>query len=135
MSARDRAIENLEPAQRTKQLLASAGAAWVSLFISAVAACGGRDVPAVWPEKSAASPAAEAAPPALVTRALDGPPPLPGEPATGWAGLSPTSEPSAHGSAQAAVVYVCPMHPDVVADHPGTCPRCGMTLVKRDGPK
>jgi FtsP/CotA-like multicopper oxidase with cupredoxin domain len=25
--------------------------------------------------------------------------------------------------------YVCPMHPDVTSDHPGTCPQCGMRLV------
>lgn len=28
----------------------------------------------------------------------------------------------------AAVLYTCPMHPEVVQDHPGTCPKCGMTL-------
>lgn len=26
--------------------------------------------------------------------------------------------------------YVCPMHPDVVMDKPGTCPKCGMELVE-----
>ena len=25
--------------------------------------------------------------------------------------------------------YTCPMHPEVVMDHPGNCPKCGMTLV------
>src|SRR5438874_2031781 len=25
--------------------------------------------------------------------------------------------------------YTCPMHPEVVTDHPGNCPKCGMTLV------
>src|SRR5205807_4341462 len=25
--------------------------------------------------------------------------------------------------------YTCPMHPEVVTDHPGTCPKCGMKLV------
>jgi hypothetical protein len=25
--------------------------------------------------------------------------------------------------------YTCPMHPEVVADHPGKCPKCGMELV------
>ena len=25
-------------------------------------------------------------------------------------------------------VYVCPMHPDVVSDQPGSCPKCGMQL-------
>jgi len=27
-------------------------------------------------------------------------------------------------------VYVCPMHPEVVEDHPGHCPKCGMNLEK-----
>jgi len=27
------------------------------------------------------------------------------------------------------VVYVCPMHPEVVSDEPGTCPKCGMKLL------
>lgn len=27
--------------------------------------------------------------------------------------------------------YVCPMHPQIVRDEPGTCPICGMVLVKR----
>lgn len=28
-------------------------------------------------------------------------------------------------------VYSCPMHPDVVSDHPGKCPKCGMELEKQ----
>ena len=24
--------------------------------------------------------------------------------------------------------YTCPMHPEVVAEAPGDCPKCGMTL-------
>ncbi|MDO3643721.1 efflux RND transporter periplasmic adaptor subunit [Mucilaginibacter sp. L3T2-6] len=34
---------------------------------------------------------------------------------------------------KAAVKYTCPMHPQVLEDHPGTCPICGMTLVKKAG--
>jgi Cu(I)/Ag(I) efflux system membrane fusion protein len=30
--------------------------------------------------------------------------------------------------------YRCPMHPDIVRDEPGTCPICGMELVKVDPP-
>lgn len=30
-------------------------------------------------------------------------------------------------------VYVCPMHPDVVSDKPGTCPKCGMDLELTKG--
>ena len=26
------------------------------------------------------------------------------------------------------VTYTCPMHPEVVQDHPGNCPKCGMAL-------
>ena len=26
-------------------------------------------------------------------------------------------------------IYTCPMHPEVRQDHPGECPKCGMTLV------
>ena len=25
--------------------------------------------------------------------------------------------------------YTCLMHPDVITDHPGNCPKCGMELV------
>ena len=28
----------------------------------------------------------------------------------------------------AGTVYTCPMHPEVRQDHPGNCPKCGMTL-------
>ncbi|HKR64559.1 MAG TPA: heavy metal-binding domain-containing protein [Thermoanaerobaculia bacterium] len=31
----------------------------------------------------------------------------------------------------AATIYTCPMHPDVTSDKPGSCPRCGMTLVRK----
>jgi hypothetical protein len=30
-----------------------------------------------------------------------------------------------------AVVYTCPMHPEVTSPRPGKCPKCGMTLVVR----
>jgi hypothetical protein len=28
------------------------------------------------------------------------------------------------------VKYTCTMHPEIVMDKPGKCPKCGMTLVK-----
>jgi Cu+-exporting ATPase len=27
--------------------------------------------------------------------------------------------------------YTCPMHPEVLSDTPGACPKCGMALVKK----
>jgi hypothetical protein len=30
-----------------------------------------------------------------------------------------------------AVVYTCPMHPEVQSDKPGTCPKCGMNLEEK----
>jgi len=32
-------------------------------------------------------------------------------------------------------VYTCPMHPDVITDDPGACPKCSMTLVKTPRPE
>lgn len=34
---------------------------------------------------------------------------------------------------EGAVLYVCPMHPEVTSDKPGKCPKCDMTLVKKGG--
>ena len=28
-------------------------------------------------------------------------------------------------------VYYCPMHPQIIYDHPGNCPICGMNLIKK----
>jgi len=29
--------------------------------------------------------------------------------------------------------YACPMHPEIVRDDPGSCPKCGMALVPMAG--
>jgi hypothetical protein len=44
------------------------------------------------------------------------------------AGPTSNSQQTAN-QADAPVDFVCPMHPDVHSAQPGTCPRCGMTLV------
>jgi uncharacterized membrane protein YraQ (UPF0718 family) len=37
----------------------------------------------------------------------------------------------AHGSHK----YICPMHPDVIQDQPGNCPKCGMKLIRPGKPE
>ena len=46
----------------------------------------------------------------------------------------PMSQPAqGHATTQAAVKFTCSMHPEVVSDTPGTCPKCGMKLVMKKG--
>jgi len=45
----------------------------------------------------------------------------------GRAPLPPAAEPAAH-----APKYQCSMHPQIVSDHPGTCPICQMPLTRVD---
>ena len=33
------------------------------------------------------------------------------------------------------VEYTCPMHPEVITNEPGDCPKCGMTLEKKEPAK
>jgi Cu+-exporting ATPase len=46
--------------------------------------------------------------------------------------LAPTKTvappPSPGGVDEAGTIYTCPMHPEIRQDHPGNCPKCGMTL-------
>jgi Cu+-exporting ATPase len=41
----------------------------------------------------------------------------------------PAQKPSPQGAAAGTgTIYTCPMHPEIRQDHPGNCPKCGMTL-------
>jgi len=40
--------------------------------------------------------------------------------------LQPDDQPQAE--INATTQYTCPMHPEIVQDHPGSCPKCGMAL-------
>ena len=41
-----------------------------------------------------------------------------------------TTHPKGHGEARHPTIYTCPMHPEVRQDRPGSCPKCGMKLVR-----
>ncbi len=98
--------------------------------------CASRTVPVSFPPTSAASISGAEAKPSSVIRTLLEDPPLPGESTDQWPGLRPADPQvndvdhhSNHGSAKSQ--YVCPMHKEVVSDHEGECPKCGMILVRQ----
>lgn len=83
------------------------------------------------------APSAQAEP-ATSSSAAPMPSPGPTAPTTPLkkAQLAPTAASPASPSAPAAIVYTCPMHPEVHSATPGQCPKCGMTLVPMpDGAK
>ncbi|MDI1355995.1 MAG: heavy metal-binding domain-containing protein [bacterium] len=47
------------------------------------------------------------------------------------ASASVQASPAAQTTQTTRVQYTCPMHPEVVSDKPGQCPKCGMDLEKK----
>jgi hypothetical protein len=45
---------------------------------------------------------------------------------------STTTTPAVNSNSGEKVTYTCSMHPEVQADKPGDCPKCGMALVKME---
>lgn len=62
--------------------------------------------------------------------------PAPGEGAMSGMQHGHTQMPSPTAQAQPSVAsfyYTCVMHPEIHRNQPGECPKCGMTLVKKEG--
>jgi len=51
-----------------------------------------------------------------------------------WLSPGMRQGPSAEELTAIAQGYICPMHPQIISDHPGKCPICGMDLVKSGAP-
>lgn len=51
----------------------------------------------------------------------------PANPEAQAAPMTSTATPAA--AVNIKTTYTCPMHPEVVSDQPGKCPKCGMALV------
>jgi len=56
-------------------------------------------------------------------------PPAAAAAASGGPASAPTTAPAKAAAAPNAIVYTCPMHPEVVSDQPGRCPKCRMKLI------
>ena len=54
---------------------------------------------------------------------------------TGTFAQDSTHKHAIHKHGTTATKYTCTMHPEVVMDKPGKCPKCGMTLVKMKSTK
>ncbi|MGN6494749.1 MAG: efflux RND transporter periplasmic adaptor subunit [Agriterribacter sp.] len=48
------------------------------------------------------------------------------------AGCSSHPKNAEHAHSRQEALYTCPMHPEIIKDKPGTCPICGMDLVKKE---
>ena len=43
--------------------------------------------------------------------------------------IQDSSHTKGHNNTGKGIIYTCPMHPDVIMNSPGNCPKCGMKLV------
>jgi hypothetical protein len=48
-----------------------------------------------------------------------------------FAQTSKPKTPDSKSDSTTKYLYTCPMHPEILTDKPGKCPKCGMTLVKK----
>jgi len=123
---------------------------WVTLALG-VAACVDTtlDTPSNHPANPSANPAAPPQPPAALSSGFDpfvayaneaepptsaAPPVRPAAPSASHdhaTHATPKAQPSAQAPANDAVVYTCPMHPEIIRNAPGNCPICGMKLVPK----
>jgi hypothetical protein len=96
------------------------------------AGCSSRSVPGAAPVDSPASMDAPSGVVPSVNRSLRSDPPLPGEPIDGWPGLATPAPAAKQGSSTGVpTIYACSMHPTQTSTGPGSCPVCGMALVRR----
>src|SRR5882672_11546457 len=51
--------------------------------------------------------------------------------ATTFAQSAKEKMPASKSDTSVTVLYTCTMHPEVLSDKPGKCPKCGMDLVKK----
>ena len=53
---------------------------------------------------------------------------------SGTSGIISTDlqSPQKKKAAQVKEIYTCPMHPEIISDKPGKCPKCKMNLVKKE---
>jgi hypothetical protein len=93
------------------------------VIASLTLACASARPAPVFSKESPADPGAPAAPVAVVESL--------GTASAGAGGASkPAPGASASPAAPETAAYVCPMHPQARSDQPGSCPICGMRLVK-----
>lgn len=101
----------------------------ISFVLGALVVAGCAIRPFELPETHPANPVASEAPPppestTLGGQSLDEAAPEENEGPSGGHGQ--------HGPPDGAASFECPMHLDVQQARPGKCPRCGMTLVRKE---